>query len=449
MTPELLSCGDTLREGRYEIEEPLRGGAEKQVYLARDLNLNCQVALDVFADDVVLPNGMSVSTWEARVLGRLGDHSNLVTVQDRWEENGSAFMASRYLPGGSLADRIAEPGRAITLEEILHIASDVSRGLGHIHEHGILYRDLQPRNVLFDEQGNARLVDFDIACTLDDSDTSDISTRSVISYMAPEQLKGGRGDERSDLYSLGATIYEMCFGAPPYAGEREEILDAQRSEGPSVLEREDLPQGLTDLILTLLATNPDLRTPSATDAFQRLQHLQGAQADLDELLSSDETATREFKSSLRTPVGDEPPDLTDAQRQERLTGMARNLEKEVTKTIAAFLNTNGGTLVIGRDDGGTIVGIEVDFPRAEVNFRDEWRLKFDNLIARDLGAEVMQWIDLQLHTYKDRTVAVITCRKRDEPTYHGGKEEVFVRRTASTVQLTPKQTLAWFDHDRP
>ena len=73
-------------------------------------------------------------------------------------------------------DRIAEPGRAITLEEILHIASDVSRGLGHIHEHGILYRDLQPRNVLFDEQGNARLVDFDIACTLDDSNTSDIST---------------------------------------------------------------------------------------------------------------------------------------------------------------------------------------------------------------------------------------------------------------------------------
>ena len=79
--------------------------------------------------------------------------------------------------------------------------------------------------------------------------------------MAPEQLEGGRGDERSDLYSLGATIYEMSFGAPPYAGQRDEILDAQRSKGPSELERADLPQGLIDLILTLLATEPDLRTP--------------------------------------------------------------------------------------------------------------------------------------------------------------------------------------------
>lgn len=447
-TAQPLCSGDTVRDGRYEIEKPLRGGAEKQVYLARDLTFDYQVALDVFADDTVLPNGMSVSAWEARVLGKLGDHSNLVTVQDRWEESGSAFMASRYLPGGSLAERIAKGGDPMPVEEILRVAADIARGLEHIHSHGILYRDLQPRNVLFDEWDTARLVDFDIACSLDDSEMTDISGRSVIAYMAPEQLEGRRGDERSDLYSLGATMYEICSGAPPFVGEREEIIRAKGS-GPLTLDREDLPQGLIDLTLGLLATDPQLRIPSARDVLQRLAQLQSAQADLDQLLNSDETATLEFKSSLRTPVGYElPDDLSDAKRQELLTNKGKALERAITKTIAAFLNTSGGTLVVGRADDGEVIGIETDFPDAGTDLGDEWRLKFDNLIDRDLGAEVSQWFDLELHSYKDRTVAVITCSPRDAPTYYEG-EEVFVRRTASTVQLTPRQTLAWFDHERP
>ena len=334
-----LPCGETLRSGRYEIERPLRGGADKQVYLARDRDLGCLVALDVFADGAVMASGLSVSSWEARVLGKLGDHRNIGTVLDRWEDGGAAFMVSRYLPGGSLSDLIAAlRGRGMTLpaEEILRLATDIARGLAHIHERRILYRDLQPHNVLFDEWSTVRLVDFDTACSLDESEMSDISSRPVIAYMAPEELDGGRVDERADLYSLGATIYEMCSGRPPYAGDRAEILDAQRSGGPSPLEREDLPEGLRELTYALLAAEPDQRPTSAADVVRSLQHLHAARADLQTLLKSDESATLKFKASLRVPVDDEPPNgLSEQQRKDREPQIERSVTRSATKTIAA------------------------------------------------------------------------------------------------------------------
>ena len=95
-----------------------------------------------------------------------------------------------------------------------------------------MYRDLQPRNVLFDEWGTVHLVDFDTAVWLDDQQMSDLSHRLVIEHMAPELTDGGSADERADLYSLGATIYEMCQGRPPFTGTRTEILAARRTARP-------------------------------------------------------------------------------------------------------------------------------------------------------------------------------------------------------------------------
>ena len=304
-----LASGETLRSGRYEIKRLLRGGAQKQVYLAHDRDLDCLVALDVFADDSVMPGGLSVSAWEARVLGKLGNHPNIGTVLNRWEDGGAEFMVSRYLPGGSLSDLIAsyrERGSALPADEILRIATEIAGGLAHIHSRGIVYRDLQPHNVLFDEWNSVRLVDFDTACALDESVASDISGRPVVAYMAPESMEGGTVDERVDLYSLGATIYETCSGRPPYAGDRVAILEARCSGGPSPLEREDVPEDLRQLTIDLLAAEPEQR-PSAADVVPRLQHIHTVRAELQTLLKSDESATLEFKSSLRVPVDDELP----------------------------------------------------------------------------------------------------------------------------------------------
>jgi len=223
-------------------------------------------------------NGLTVSAWEARVLGKLDDHPNIATAQDYWEDRETAVMVSRYLSGGTLLDRIArESGTGLPVDSILRIATEIASGLEHIHGRRILYRDLQPRNVLFDEWGTVHLVDFDTAVSLDEGEMSDPSHRPVIDHMAPELTDGSSADERADLYSLGATIYEMCQGRPPFTGTRTEILAARRTSPPP-LERDDLPGALKDLVLCLVAAERDQRPTSTAEVVKRLEDLRMAWA---------------------------------------------------------------------------------------------------------------------------------------------------------------------------
>ena len=111
------------------------------------------------------------------------------------------------------------------------------------------------------------------------------------------------------------------------------------------------------------------------------------------------------------------------------------------ETLAALLNTDGGTLIIGVTDDRKIVGIEVDYPRVK-GTRDGWRQTFDHLVTDHLGAEVMKWIDLQLGPWDDRTIAVIRCSPREEPTWVG--DELYVRCMASTEKLSTRHAVAWW-----
>jgi serine/threonine protein kinase len=276
-----IRAGDVLRDRRYQIQQLLRTAPDKGVYLAHDRALNRRVVGDVFSNNSIMPNGLTVSAWEAQVLGKLDDHPNIATAQDYWVEGETAVMVSRYLSGGSLLDRITgsrESGTGLPVEEIFQIATEIASGLEHIHGHRILYRDLQPRNVLFDERGTVRLVDFDTAVSLDDREMTDLSHRLVIDHMAPELTDGARADERSDLYSLGATIYEMCQGYPPFTGSRAEILTARHTSPLPPLERDDVPVALKDLVFCLLATERDQRPASAAEVVKRLRDLRTAWA---------------------------------------------------------------------------------------------------------------------------------------------------------------------------
>jgi serine/threonine protein kinase len=273
--------GDFLRAGRYDVQRLLRSAPDKKIYLARDRELGCLVTVDVFSENAVMPTGMTVSAWETQVLGQLGDHRNIATVLDHWEEGETAFMVTRYLSGGSLQDLIArsqESREMLPAGRILQIAGEIASGLDHIHRRRLLYRDLQPRNVLFDEWGTVHLVDFDTAVSLDDREVSDLSQRPVVTYMAPEVTESRAADERADLYSLGATIFAMCHGHPPFSGTRAEVLAARRASPPPALERDDLPRGLRDLVLRLLAPGREQRPGSAAEVVQRLDGLRAARA---------------------------------------------------------------------------------------------------------------------------------------------------------------------------
>jgi serine/threonine protein kinase len=120
-----IQVGDFLRPERYEIQRLLRSARDKQVYLARDRELGCQVALDVFSNNSIMPSGLTMSAWETRVLGQLGDHRNIATVLDHWEDDETAVMVTRYLSGGSLQDLIARPqesGEDLPAASILRIS---------------------------------------------------------------------------------------------------------------------------------------------------------------------------------------------------------------------------------------------------------------------------------------------------------------------------------------
>ena len=440
MTTSELQAGDILRGGRYKIQRLLRAARDKRVYLALDRTFSCQVALDVFSDNnAVMPGGLTFSAWEACVLGQLGDHPNIANVHDYWEENGTAVMATRFLSGGTLRDLIAqsrESGQHLPTERVLRISAEIARGLAHIHGRGILYRDLQPRNVLFDEWNTLHLVDFDTAVLLDDPHVNGLSGRRVIDYMAPELIAGSPADERADLYSLGATMHEMITGHPPFTGSREQILAAHCKGSRPRLDRDDVMDTLRDLVFRLLAPERDQRPVSAASVAAHLEGIEASRAEIEQLLKCDESSTLEFKSRLCTPLS--PQNLSNPGMDPELRHV---LELKILRTLAAFQNTDGGTLIIGVSDDQKVTGIETDYPRVN-GTRDGWRLKFDDLASAHMGKDAMCCINLELHPWNGRTIAIIRCsRRRTEPTYLDG--ELWVRRTASTKQLTAKEAVAW------
>jgi serine/threonine protein kinase len=306
--------GGFLRGGRYDIRRLLHSTRDKKIYLAQDRELGCLVTVDVFSNNAVMPTGLTVSAWETQVLGQLGDHRNIATVLDHWEDGDTAFMVTRYLSGGSLQgliERSQESGENLPVERILQIATEIASGLEHIHRRRILYRDLQPRNVLFDEWGTVHLVDFDTAVSVDDREMGDLPHRPVIDYMAPELTDSGSGDEPADLYSLGATIYAMCHGHPPFSGTRGEVMAGRHTSPPPVPERDDLPKGLRGLILRLLAPGPGKRPATAAEVVKCLEGLRSARTVRDPApkLSGDSQALPEpDPAEVRAPVSTQAAD---------------------------------------------------------------------------------------------------------------------------------------------
>lgn len=199
--------------------------------------------------------------------------------------------------------------------------------------------------------------------------------------------------------------------------------------------RPDLPDGLTAIVSELMSLRLDNRPGIAKEVVDRIRGVVAEVEILRSTIEEPETDSREFKSSLRTPVGVRAPmdKRTDAE-------LAHALELEVVKTIAAFLNTRGGTLVIGVSDDKAIIGIEVDFPSTR-NSRDGWRQAFDNLVSDRLTPAALGSIDLRLVPYGGKTVAIVECRFREQPTWID--EELFVRRTASTRKLSTQQAWDW------
>lgn len=222
-------------------------------------------------------------------------------------------------------------------------------------------------------------------------------------------------------------------------------LGEPASGDPAIVRerRLDLPPAFHQLLASLVAPSPDDRPSSAQEVLDRLNEIRRRGMDTYTVIAKGEGPQVEFKASMRFPRSDIglPPNLTDAERKAALRDKYATLEKMVLKTIAAFLNSQGGTLLVGVEDDGTIVGIEDDFGtfKAKQNV-DTWQLNLKQKIINAFGSDVWAMLDLKLEITEQGTVARIDCPARAQPTWLNNEDnkagpEFYIRAASSSEPL--------------
>jgi serine/threonine protein kinase len=209
--------------GRFELERLLGAGERKQVYLARDLKVGDRVAVALIPPEARASDQPSINQLEVKVLGKLRGRPHVVHVYDAGEQNGWSYLVTQFMAGGDLRHYLKSAGNApVPLVEVLRIGREVCDALVSAHMEHIIHRDVQPGNIWFDRPGGtAHLGDFDLAVAADEALPLTGGLVTTRAYMPPEQATGGPADHRGDLYSFGATLYEVATGRPPFIGEHE------------------------------------------------------------------------------------------------------------------------------------------------------------------------------------------------------------------------------------
>ncbi|MDP6512568.1 MAG: protein kinase, partial [SAR202 cluster bacterium] len=274
----------TFSDGRYEVRRFLGEGGKKMVYLAQDTLLDRDVAFALIKTDGLDDVSRTRISREAQAMGRLGSHPHIVTVFDLGEHEGQPFMVVELLGGGDVEGVLedAEGGR-LHLEQVISIAVETCRGLEFAHSRGIIHRDLKPGNVWLTEDGVAKIGDFGLAVSMDRSRlTVEGMMVGTVSYMPPEQAMGGEVTPKADLYSLGAMLYEMVCGRPPFLGDDHIAIIGQHINTPPVAptwHRSDCPRPLEALIMRLLSKNPSERPESASDVLAALESIDASSSE--------------------------------------------------------------------------------------------------------------------------------------------------------------------------
>ena len=262
----------TILAGRYEIVGRIGAGGMSNVYKAKDQKLNRFVAVKVlkpeFSADATFVKKFRVEAQSAAGLS----HPNIVNVYDVGEENGIYYIVMELVQGITLKHYIERKGK-LDIREVLNISVQIASGMGAAHANRIIHRDIKPQNVIMSRDGKVKVTDFGIAKAAD-STTVTTNAAGSVHYISPEQARGGYSDEKSDIYSLGITIYEMVTGRVPYDGENNVSVALQHIQGnmtpPSQLNP-DIPRSVERIILKCTQKKPDLRYSSAKELIMDLR----------------------------------------------------------------------------------------------------------------------------------------------------------------------------------
>jgi serine/threonine protein kinase len=260
--------------GKYKLTEELGRGGMGTVYRAHDDQLRRDVAVKVLPKEHCQdPITVERFVRESRALGNL-HHPNLTAIYDVGEESGRYFFAMELVNGRPLSDIIYEKGR-LHWEEVVALAVQMLAGLEEAHQAGLIHRDLKPGNIMLNKEGRAILMDFGLAKRDgENSLTEDGIILGTPDYMSPEQAKGHNLDRRTDLYSVGVVLFHMLSGRVPYAGKSSiKVLEKHVHESVPVLDEivHELPEGLSDVVVRLMAKKPEDRFQTASDVSAALK----------------------------------------------------------------------------------------------------------------------------------------------------------------------------------
>ena len=270
----MITTGELINN-RYLLETELGRGGMGVIYRARDTLLERPVAVKVLGNAKLGSQGRARLLREARAAAQL-NHPNIVAVYDAGEVEDLPYLVMELVEGDTLYDK-----RPQTNAEMIEVARQICRALGHAHHHGVIHRDLKPENVLIAPDGTAKLMDFGLARSVASRMSLEGAIVGTVFYLAPEQALGKELDGRADLYSLGVMLYELCTGQLPFSGDDPFAVITQHLHTPPVPPRaknETIPPALDALIQRLLSKSPHERPASAEDVLHQLDEIDRAPA---------------------------------------------------------------------------------------------------------------------------------------------------------------------------
>ena len=354
----MIKIGMTLGD-RYEILEKIGTGGMSDVYKAKDGKLNRFVAVKVLKQEFA-ENANFVSKFKTEAQAAAGMmHPNIVNVYDVGEEGGTHYIVMELVEGITLKKYIEKKAR-LSIKETISIAIQVSMGIEAAHNNHIIHRDIKPQNIMISKEGKVKVTDFGIAKAVS-SNTITSNVMGSVHYTSPEQARGGFSDEKSDIYSLGITMFEMLTGRVPFNGETTVAIAIKHIQEPMPSPREyvaEIPISVEQIVFKCTQKSPDRRYQSMSELITDLKKsLMKPDEDFVKIVDPDddaatkmvsETEMREIKSKTERIAVDDirmrtPEKSSDAPvRKKTPKGKAsKNAKQQAAKNSKAAAQKSG------------------------------------------------------------------------------------------------------------
>jgi serine/threonine protein kinase len=259
------------RIGKYAIVREVGVGSTGTVYLSHDPYYNRDVAIKVYHGDLTdedkARTARKMFLSEAQMVGML-QHPQLMPIYDAGEEDGHCYVVTEYVHGGRTLSAFCRAEDALPIDVVVEIIFKCAKALHYAHSRGVIHRDIKPSNILYTQEGDVRIIDFGIALVADSEMSRIEGIAGSPSYMSPEQVQGKELSNRSDLYSLGAVMYELLTGTRPFRGGNLAKLMHQivyATPVPIHTLRREVPEDLEEVVAMALQKDPDKRFKSGLD----------------------------------------------------------------------------------------------------------------------------------------------------------------------------------------